>query len=446
VRPRWPDVTADFDTRPPQDIEAEQAVLGGCMLSGAAFLDARRVLSDDDWYRPAHSMIWHAILELRARGVAVDAVTVAAELVRQGLIGRAGGHAYLHSLVAGVPTATNVGYYAEIVAEKAVLRRLAEAGARIRQLAYEAANGAGFDGTVADVLERAGAEMLAVRPVEAGDDRPELDVHDLLALPFEDDWVIPGLMQSWERLILTGGEGLGKSVCARQMLVCGSAGLHPFTQVEIEPVKGLALDYENPRRLSRDKYASLVRAADESGRPVGRGMLEIVNEPQGANFLRRGEVDRVLRIVDRVKPRLIYVGPLYRVHEGDPSKEEEARQISAVLDRIREVSGAALITEHHSGHGSGDGKARALRPVGSSVWLRWPEYGYGLALEEGSDLSARAVRFVPWRGPRDERAWPEHMISGYAIGQPWPWVQVDRRAEGLVRPELPDEPDWSQEY
>lgn len=419
------------------------------MLSGAAFLDARRVLSDDDWYRPAHSMIWHAILELRARGVSVDAVTVAAELVRQGLIGRAGGHAYLHSLVAGVPTATNVGYYAEIVAEKAVLRRLAEAGTRIRQLAYGAANGAGFEGTVADVLERAGAEMLAVRPPDVDGPRPDVGVIDMLDEKLPDRPLIPGLLDEEERLVLTGGEGLGKSMVLRQLAVCAAAGLHPFRHTPVEPINALVLDYENPKRLNQKRYGPLVEAAlDASGMSEEElnGRLRIVREPRGVNFLSRAQVEKVLRLVESVQPRLIYIGPIYRLHNGDPNNEQETRHVSDVLDAIREVAaGCAMVTEHHTAKGQENGK-RSLKPVGSGVWMRWTDFGYGIALSEGSDLAARAVEFLPWRGPRDERDWPEHMISGYAIGQPWPWVQVDRRAEGLVRPEPPDEPDWSQDY
>ena len=112
-----------FDRTPPQDIEAEQSVLGGMLLSKDAIADVIEVLRGNDFYRPAHQLIYDAILDLYGRGEPADAVTVAAELSRAGVIGRVGGHPYLHTLISGVPTAANAGYYAAIVAERAILRR-----------------------------------------------------------------------------------------------------------------------------------------------------------------------------------------------------------------------------------------------------------------------------------------------------------------------------------
>jgi replicative DNA helicase len=131
----------DFDRQPPQDIQAEQSVLGGMLLSKDAIADVIEVLRGGDFYRPAHQLIYDAILDLYGRGEPADAVTVAAELTRTGTIGRIGGHPYLHTLISGVPTAANAGYYAEIVAERSILRRLVEAGTRIVQMGYGAAGG-----------------------------------------------------------------------------------------------------------------------------------------------------------------------------------------------------------------------------------------------------------------------------------------------------------------
>ena len=133
-----------FDRTPPQDIEAEQSVLGGMLLSKDAIADVIEVLRSNDFYRPAHQLIYDAVLDLYGRGEPADAVTVAAELSRAGTIARVGGHPYLHTLISGVPTAANAGYYAEIVAERSILRRLVEAGTRIVQMGYGAAGGAGY--------------------------------------------------------------------------------------------------------------------------------------------------------------------------------------------------------------------------------------------------------------------------------------------------------------
>jgi replicative DNA helicase len=140
------------------------------LLSKDAIADVIEVLRGPDFYRPAHQLVYDAILDLYGRGEPAVAVTVAAELSRAGTIGRVGGHPYLHTLISGVPTAANAGYYALIVAERAILRRLVEAGTRIVQMGYGAAGGEGMAGTVDDVVDRAQAEIYEVTERRASED------------------------------------------------------------------------------------------------------------------------------------------------------------------------------------------------------------------------------------------------------------------------------------
>jgi hypothetical protein len=416
----------------PQNIEAEQAVLGAVLLSKTAFLDARAVLSDDDWYQPRHSTIWRAICDTATTGEP-DAIRVAAALTASGELGRVGGLPYLHTLVSGVTTTTNVGYWADLIVESAVYRHVVEVGQRIAQMGEQAAAGERMVGAVDDVVGRA-KELtagLSRANISTGTD---VDIYDLLGEELNQTFVIRGLLAEAERLILTAGEGLGKSTLLRQLLVTAAAGLHPFTQHQIEPVKCLAFDYENSRRLSQDRYGPLVRQAAREGRPVERGMLRTEIQPRGVNLLSQGSAMKVLKIVERVKPQLVMIGPIYRLHEGDPNDERDARKISVVLDQIREVSGAAVITEAHMAKSSESGR-RLTRPVGSGLWMRWPDYGYGLVLSKDSDLVQRQCVLEPWRGPRDERAWPDLLMSGMAAGKPWPWVQVPTQRRGFWTPE-----------
>src|SRR3954451_5083850 len=95
----------EFDRTPPQSIEAEQSVLGAMMLSKDAIADVVEVVRPNDFYRPAHQLVYEAILDLYARGEPADAVTVAAELTRSGQLVRVGGAVYLHTLISLVPTA-----------------------------------------------------------------------------------------------------------------------------------------------------------------------------------------------------------------------------------------------------------------------------------------------------------------------------------------------------
>ena len=113
-----------FERTPPQDVAAEQSVLGGMMLSKDAIADVVEVLRGTDFYRPAHESVYDAILDLYGRGEPADAVTVSAELTKRGELTRIGGAPYLHTLLSSVPTAANAGFYARIVRDRAILRRL----------------------------------------------------------------------------------------------------------------------------------------------------------------------------------------------------------------------------------------------------------------------------------------------------------------------------------
>jgi replicative DNA helicase len=150
----------EMDRTPPQDIVAEQCVLGGMLLSKDAIADVVEVLRPTDFYRPAHQTVYDAALDLYGRGEPADPVTVAAELTRDGLLERIGGAPYLHTLIASVPTAANAGYYAAIVRERAVLRRLIEAGTKVVQLGYGAVGNTGGD--VDEVVDRAQAAVYEV--------------------------------------------------------------------------------------------------------------------------------------------------------------------------------------------------------------------------------------------------------------------------------------------
>ncbi|MEU8927017.1 replicative DNA helicase [Kitasatospora sp. NPDC048545] len=140
----------------PEDLAAEQSVLGGMLLAASAIIDVSNTLSPDDYYRPAHQTIHRAILDLHKGKEPADPITVAGELKKRGELERVGGASYLHTLVNSVPTAANAEYYAEQVREQAVFRRLVEAGTRIVGMGYAG------EGEVDEVSAAAAAEIAAV--------------------------------------------------------------------------------------------------------------------------------------------------------------------------------------------------------------------------------------------------------------------------------------------
>jgi replicative DNA helicase len=222
----------DYGRQPPQDMAAEQSVLGGMLLSKDAIADVLERLRPGDFYRPAHQSVYDAVLDLYGRGEPADAVTVSAELDRRGLLKRVGGAPYLHTLISTVPTAANAGYYAGIVAEKALLRRLVEAGTRVVQYGYAGAEGA----DVAEVVDRAQAEIYDVTDRRSTEDfvpleqllQPTMDEIDAIAsqggmargVPtgfVELDEVTNGLHPG-QMIIIAARPGVGKALALDTLL------------------------------------------------------------------------------------------------------------------------------------------------------------------------------------------------------------------------------------
>jgi replicative DNA helicase len=246
----------EFGRTPPHDLAAEQCVLGGMMLSKDAISDVLDVIKARDYYRPAHQVVHDVIMDLFGRGEPADAVTVAAELTRRGDIGRVGGAPYLHTLIASVPTAANAGYYARIVRERAILRRLVEVGTRIAQLGYAG------DGDADDLVDRAEAEIYGVTDRRVSEDY----------LPLAE--IMPGALDEIEAIGSRGGSLSGVPTGFADLDALTN-GLHPGQMIVIaaRPAMGkaLALDTPLPTPTGWTTMGD-VRAGDEllgaDGRPV----------------------------------------------------------------------------------------------------------------------------------------------------------------------------------
>ncbi|OBF54736.1 replicative DNA helicase [Mycobacterium sp. 852002-50816_SCH5313054-b] len=221
----------EFGRQPPQDLAAEQSVLGGMLLSKDAIADVLERLRPGDFYRPAHQNIYDAILDLYGRGEPADAVTVAAELDRRGLLRRIGGAPYLHTLISTVPTAANAGYYAGIVAEKALLRRLVEAGTRVVQYGYAGAEGA----DVAEIVDRAQAEIYDVADRRLSED----------FVPLED--LLQPTMDEIDAIASSGGISRGVPTGFTELDEVTN-GLHPGQMIIVaaRPGVGKALALDTP--------------------------------------------------------------------------------------------------------------------------------------------------------------------------------------------------------
>lgn len=390
----------------PSDLAAEESLLGAMLLSREAIDAGLRLLRAEDFCKPIHGYVFAAIDDLHRQGQPADPVTVAAKLRQDGMLDQlAGGASGLVSLMAGTPATSNAAKYATIIQEQATLRNLLRAAGEIQEAVY---SGRDVDEVVRDAQDRVGSVVLPAGAVSAG---PDIDT--FLAEPDFYDWVVPGLLERGDRLILTGGEGKGKSTFLRQFAIQAASGFVPFTDRIRNPgVRVMVVDCENSPPQSRRALRPMRLKAGENLKPE---FLTILMRPQGLDLLRRSDRKWLQERIEANQPDVLIMGPMYRLHNDDPNEERPARLLAAFLDDLRVRHQFALVMETHQPHASG-GTRRVLRPYGASLWVRWPEFGLGLLHDEKTD----AWRLVPWRGSRDDRSWPPMLTrSG-----PWLWNEV----------------------
>ena len=312
--PAWrPDTPSeDYGRQPPQDMAAEQSVLGGMLLSKDAIADVLERLRPGDFYRPAHQSVYDAILDLYGRGEPADAVTVSAELDRRGLLKRVGGAPYLHTLISTVPTAANAGYYAGIVAEKALLRRLVEAGTRVVQYGYAGADGA----DVADVVDRAQAEIYDVTDGRTSED----------FVPLEQ--LLQPTMDEIDAIASQGGVARGVPTGFVELDELTN-GLHPGQMIVVAARPGMG------KALALDTPLADADGLDDDGRRSGR---------RRTHRCRRGAHARRGRHRGDVRPAVLRGGVLRRdghrrrrgtsVADGDPRLSEVCTGCGRRLQRL----------------------------------------------------------------------------------------------------------------
>ena len=375
------------------DREAELATLAACLMSRTARDEARRHLSSGDFFNPHHMDIWDAMSRLDRHGKAVDAQTVLSVLAGS----HAGAASLMPDLVTFMAIADNVGDYASIVRSWAIKRRLFSEALKVQQVALNPdANAQGLAATIATNFAR-------LRDSGIVEDAQSITLGELLEQSDDEpDWLIPGLLERRDRLMLTGEEGLGKSYLLRQIAIMAAAGLNPFDPGKrIEPIRVMVVDCENTQSQIRRKVRRVVEFAHRygSGRP---DMVNLLCSSR-IDITRDKDLARIHFELDAAQPDLVVIGPLYRLTNGALQTDDDAAPVLAALDTIRD-RGIALLIEAHAGHAIGHGGQRNLRPRGSSALLGWPEFGYGMRT-----VASGYADLVPWRGDRDERDWPDRI-------------------------------------
>lgn len=237
----------------------------------------------------------------------------------------------------------------------------------------------------------------------------------------EDDlrpWIMPNMLRTNERMIITGPEGGGKSVLVAQLCLGASMGVNTLSAGfdKHEPLRVLMLDVENDRLQVRNNMRKVYPVLKEMNDV--KPSIEWV-DIQHIDLADPVEQQKVIRLAKERQPHLMYMGSLYRLAPEGDKVDTAFTNISRTVDQIRAETGASVLLEAHAGHGLSNDR-NGMRPYGSSMWMRWPEFGFGMVRHNQSGN----IQLKNWRGHRsDDRQWPAGLRRGSVL--PWQPIMVD---------------------
>ena len=233
-------------------------------------------------------------------------------------------------------------------------------------------------------------------------------ISETMADPY--DWLIDGLLERQERVVIVAAEGVGKTTLARQVAICAGSGIHPFTYMEIPPVRTLFVDLENPERIIRRQARKIIESISlhYGKRPA---QASLFTKPDGLNILKMEDRALLERQIVETETELLVLGPIYKsyIDPGNKTSTALVSEVCTYFDYLRANYGITLWLEHHAPLGNSL-SGREMRPADSAVWQRWPEFGYGITRDATS-----VEREYDWKGfrePRDERYFPQRMKRG----------------------------------
>lgn len=378
-------------------LDAERTLIGSLMIQSQQVPDVAHRLIVSDFLNDRCRTAFQAILKLHSEGKSIDPVTVANAIKSFG-IGWDSCALDLVEWMARQPGFGAAPTYAGIIVANATRRELALVGSAIMQLAENPA-------MEADDAVDSARSMLAKLEMPVGMIKdPTIEAAVLLSEPEEEraDVIIPGIAYSTTRTMIVAPEGVGKSVLMRQMAIMTAYGIHPFRLDPIVARRVMLIDLENPRDILRSSIARIAKTADLA-RPT-RAPIQIFSRPEGIDLRRRRDRMEVEEALRTHRPELVCIGPLYKTYarKARESDEEIAQQLQVIFDDLRTRYAFALIIENHApkqqaGH-------RDLNPIGSSMWMRWPEIG--IALGPKASSGPETLEVGRWRGDRFTTDWP----------------------------------------
>lgn len=398
-------------------LDPEKLVIGACMLASDAIRFAAEVLTPEDFRSRNLAEAFRALVQARKAGDAVEPYTIWTRLTKAGV--KDVSLADLHEWMTLAGSAESTAVYARDVKEFATRRRMSAAATRFTQ------NLSSTDVPTAQTMAEMLEALKDIRDNSTDKTIRAMSLGEILDLPDTvEDWVIPGLLERGDRLVVTGYEGMGKTTWIRQMAICAAAGVHPTTLDHIRPVRSLVVDVENSVKQWQRQTTKMAATAAGYGTVSPRDNMHI--HCQGRMDIRKDrDLGLVHRLVDEYQPEILCIGPIYKLSPTALKNDEEAAPVIAALDSLRD-RGLVLIIEAHAPKPQNG--QRDLAPRGSAALMGWPEFGFGLA---PADEDGKVADVVRWRGDRETgRAWPKTMYRSGAFPWTGDTVAPAKRHEG----------------
>lgn len=386
---------------------AESLVLGAALLNPDALRFATGIIDHQDFADPRKGDLFRTMLRLQSEGQPIEPFTVYTRAVQDGLKGV--DMADLHHMVENVGASASISHYATQVQDAATRHRLTAAAQRLMREATDP------EIPPSEALQTAKEALADVRENRRMSTRT---LEEILAETADHDWLVPGLFERGDRLVLTGFEGAGKTTWIRQLLITMAAGLHPITFNHLhQPLTTLVVDVENTEAQWRHQTRKMAETAAKAGTRDPRPHVHIHAKGR-LDITKDATLGEIHRLVDLHKPDVLAIGPLYKLVPRGITNDDDAAPVITALDSLRD-RGLVLLLEAHAKKQDNSGGERDLAPRGSAALLGWPEFGFGLYPQRdelGKTISSRIVR---WRGDRDSgRAWPNELYTG----GPFPWT------------------------
>jgi hypothetical protein len=389
--------------------KAEQNLLGAVIGDNRQYEAASRIVHPDHFSDVRLAEIWQGFGLMIRKGEPLDSIIASNKIIEWGIAQINPAEVFVWDNADVFTFAAPE--YAEAIRTAAVARGLRHAIDTIQ--AYQN-RGEHAPDVIAEMVRRQLEELIETT-------RPEVmqakSLAEILMGSDEYDWVIPGLLERMDRLVVTGPEGSGKTTWVRQMAILSAAGIHPTTFKPIEPVKVLVVDAENTERQWRRNVRWMTKQAVLDGR-VDPGLAVHIKAGTRIDITSGPDLSEIHRLIDHHQPDVLFIGPLYKLVPRAITNDDDASPLIVALDSLRERN-LALVMEAHAGKATDVGGNRNLAPRGSSALLGWPEFGLGL---RPSAEEPGVVDITRWRGDRDERAFPRQMFRGNL----WPWMPVEQ--------------------